>query len=62
MTGVQTCALPIYLGLRALGLSCLSNKNLPDCMTPVPLAEVIAVAARAGENLARLLRALVTKL
>jgi purine-nucleoside phosphorylase len=51
-----------HLGLRALGLSCLSNKNLPDCMTPVPLAEVIAVAARAGENLARLLRALVTKL
>lgn len=51
-----------HLGMRVLGLSCLSNKNLPDCMTPVPLAEVIAVAGRAGENLARLLRVLVTKL
>lgn len=51
-----------HLGMRVLGVSCLSNKNLPDCMAPVPLAEVIAVAGRAGENLARLLRALVTKL
>ena len=51
-----------HLGMRVLGVSCLSNKNLPDCMVPVPLTEVIAVAGRAGENLARLLRALVTKL
>ena len=51
-----------HLGMRVLGVSCLSNKNLPDCMVPAPLAEIIAVAGRAGENLARLLRALVTKL
>ena len=44
-----------HMGLRVLGISCLTNKNLPDCMRPAPLAEVIAVAGRAGEALARLL-------
>lgn len=47
-----------HLGLRVLGISCLSNKNLPDCMAPVPLEEVIAVAGRAGEKLARLIEEL----
>ena len=50
------------LGMRVLGFSCLSNKNLPDCMAPAPLEEIIAVAGRAGAKLDRLLRALVTKL
>ena len=51
-----------HLGMRVLGLSCLSNKNLPDCMTPAPLEEIILVAAQAGKNLGRLIRAMVTKL
>lgn len=51
-----------HLGMRVLGFSCLSNKNLPDCMAPAPLEEIIAVAGRAGAKLDRLLRALVTKL
>lgn len=44
-----------HMGLRVLGISCLTNKNLPDCMAPAPLAEVIAVAGRTGEALGRLL-------
>ena len=51
-----------HLGMRVLGLSCLTNKNLPDCMTPAPLEEIILVAAQAGKNLGRLIRAMVTKL
>lgn len=51
-----------HLGMRVLGISCLSNKNLPDCMRPAPLEEVIAVAERAGKKLGRLLQAMVTKL
>lgn len=51
-----------HAGMRVLGLSCLTNRNLPDCMAPAPLEEILAVAARAGRQLARLLRALVTKL
>ena len=51
-----------HMGLRVLGISCLTNKNLPDCMRPAPLAEVIAVAGRAGEALGRLLEALLPEL
>ena len=51
-----------HMGMRVLGLSCLTNKNLPDCMTPAPLEEILAVAAVAGKYLGRLIRAMVTKL
>ncbi|SDF98749.1 purine-nucleoside phosphorylase [Desulfovibrio legallii] len=51
-----------HLGLRVLGLSCLTNKNRPDCMAPVSLEEVIAAAQTTGRQLGRLIRALVTKL
>lgn len=51
-----------HRGMRVLGISCLTNKNLPDCMAPAPLAEVIAVAARAGESLGRLLEAVLPEL
>lgn len=44
-----------HLGMRVLGISCLTNKNLPDCLAPAPLAEVIAVAEKAGDKLGRLL-------
>jgi purine-nucleoside phosphorylase len=51
-----------HLGMRVLGISCLTNKNLPDCMLPVSLDEIIAVAGRAGEKLALLLRKLIPAL
>lgn len=44
-----------HCGLKVLGFSCLANKNLPDCMRPAPLAEIIEMAGRAGEKLARIL-------
>lgn len=51
-----------HMGMRVLGLSCLTNKNLPDCMSPAPLEEILAMAAATGKNLGRLIRAMVTKL
>ena len=60
-TGLEIIAAR-HMGMRVLGLSCLTNKNLPDCMTPAPLEEILAVAAVAGKNLGRLIRAMVTKL
>lgn len=44
-----------HAGMRVLGISCLSNKNIPGCMRPVPLDEIIAIAASAGEKLKKLL-------
>lgn len=50
-----------HLGLKVLGVSCLTNKNLPDCMEDVPLDEIIRTANKAGANLSALLQAIVAK-
>ncbi len=46
-----------HLGLRILGVSCLSNKNLPDCMEETSIEEITAMAQKAGEQLSALLLA-----
>lgn len=46
-----------HMGLEVLGLSCLVNKNLPDCMAEVTLDEVISVAGAAGKKLSLLVAA-----
>ena len=59
--GMSTCMEVIaarHLGMGCLGISCLTNKNLPDCMRPAPLAAVIAAAAVCSETLAPLLQAI----
>lgn len=51
-----------HMGMRVLGLSCLTNKNLPDCMEPAPLEEVVRVAGIAGARIAELLPVFCDKL
>ncbi len=51
-----------HMGLRVLGLSCLTNKNIPDCMEKTTLDEVVAMALRSGNELSRLLKAIVAEL
>lgn len=51
-----------HMGMRVLGISCLTNKNLPDCMREAPLEEVIRVANAAGDSLTELVRGVVTSL
>ena len=46
-----------HMGVRVLGVSCLTNKNLPDCMAEATLEEIVETARGAGERLARLLTA-----
>ena len=46
-----------HMGLRILGISCLTNKNLPDCMEKADIDGIIATAQDAGERLAKLLAA-----
>jgi purine-nucleoside phosphorylase len=50
------------MGMELLGLSCLTNKNLPDCMAPTSLEEVIAVGQSMAPKLSGLLDALVPAL
>lgn len=51
-----------HMGLRVLGISCLTNKNLPDCMRDAPLEEVIRVAGRASAKLTALVSATVSEI
>ena len=40
-----------HMGMKVLGFSCLSNKNLPDCMAETSLEEIIMMAESAGKRL-----------
>ncbi|MCR5813856.1 MAG: purine-nucleoside phosphorylase [Desulfovibrio sp.] len=51
-----------HLGMRILGFSCLTNKNLPDCMVEVAIEDIIASSQRAAKDLARLLLSLLPDL
>lgn len=46
-------------GLEVLGLSCLTNKNLPDCMEPVTHEEVVETVKSASWQLNQLITELV---
>ncbi len=45
----------VHAGLRVLGVSVITNVNLPDCMSKTSLEEVIANAQKAGPKLSLLL-------
>jgi purine-nucleoside phosphorylase len=51
-----------HLGLSVLAVSCLTNRNLPDCMAETTIEEVIATARAAEGDLARLLGAVIPRL
>lgn len=51
-----------HMGLNILGLSCLTNKNLPDCMQETSVEEIIATAEATGHDLGRLLDAIIPRL
>lgn len=46
-----------HMGIRLAGVSCLTNKNLPDCMEESTIEDIIATAEQAGAALKRLLAA-----
>ncbi len=48
-----------HMGLKLLGLSCLTNKNLPDCMQETSFEEIVTRAEKTGQVLSRLLTSLI---
>jgi purine-nucleoside phosphorylase len=62
MSTVAEAIAGVHAGLRLLGLSVISNVNLPDAMAPVAIEEIIQVVQQAEEPLARLLQGIVAKL
>lgn len=51
-----------HMGLKVLGFSCLSNKNLPDCMAETSLEEIIETAGIAGKRLTTIIARLLSLL
>ncbi len=51
-----------HMGLAVAAVSCITNVNIPEDMAPVSLEQVIAVADRSGDRLARLLEDLAAAL
>lgn len=50
-----------HMGLRLLGISCLTNKNSPDCMQEISHEAVLHMAAQSSDQMARLLSALAAR-
>lgn len=59
MSTVPEAIVGVHAGLRLLGISILSNLNLPDAMAPISLEEIVATVARAEPDLVRLIRGVV---
>lgn len=51
-----------HMGVRVAGISCLSNKNLPDCMAEHTIEDIIRLSGEAGKSLERLLLAALPEL
>lgn len=55
MSTVPEVIAAVHAGLKVLGLSVISNVNLPDAMAPIDLTEIIATVAAAEPRLVELL-------
>jgi purine-nucleoside phosphorylase len=45
----------VHAGMEVLGISVITNLNLPDCYQPAELDAIIATATKAGKQLSPLL-------
>jgi purine-nucleoside phosphorylase len=55
MSTVPEAIVAVHAGLKVLGISVLSNLNLPDAMAPISLEEIISAVARAEPQLVQLI-------
>jgi purine-nucleoside phosphorylase len=62
MSTVPEAIVAHHMGLKVLGISCLTNKNLPDCMAATSHEEILAQANASAEALGSLLSALIPQL
>jgi purine-nucleoside phosphorylase len=58
MSTVMEAIAAHHMGLEVIGLSCLTNKNLPDCMAETLHEEILAQAHAITANLTRVLTAI----
>jgi purine-nucleoside phosphorylase len=52
----------IHCGLRILGFSAISNMNLPDCMEPATLKEILRNADAAGRKMSKIVQGVIKRI
>ena len=62
MSTVPEIIVAVRSGMKVLGLSVISNVNIPDNLKPHPLERIIAVANEAAPRLIRLIERVVQKI
>lgn len=62
MSTVPEVIVAVHAGMRALGISIITDQCLPDALEPAQIDRIIATAARAEPSLTRLIRGLVERL
>jgi len=62
MSTIMEVITAVHAGLEVLGVSVITNVNLPDSYQPAPLEHVIANAEKAGPRLLELWRYMLTRL
>jgi purine-nucleoside phosphorylase len=60
MSTVAEAIAAVHAGLRVLGVSIISNVNLPDAMAPITIEDVVATVGRAESRLVKLVRGVLT--
>jgi purine-nucleoside phosphorylase len=62
MSVVMEAVAAVHAGLELLGISVVSNVNLPDCYEPAPIEQIIATVDAAGPKFVRLLASILARL
>jgi purine-nucleoside phosphorylase len=62
MSTVPEVIVAVHQGMRALGISIITDQCLPDALEPADIGRIIATAARAEPQLTRLITTLVERL
>ena len=62
MSTVPEVIVAVHAGMRALGISIITDQCLPDALEPADIARIIATATQAEPSLTRLIRNLAARL
>ncbi|WP_432737620.1 purine-nucleoside phosphorylase [Maridesulfovibrio sp. FT414] len=60
-TAIEAIA-AVHMGLKVMGIACLTNKNLPDCMAETTHEAVIEQAAKSSAAMSALIREIISRL
>jgi len=62
MSTIPEVIVAVHGGMKILGFSAISNMNLPDCMAPASIDEILRNASVAGQKMIRLIEGVLQKI